>query len=334
MNPVKISVLLPFYNPGSFFREAIDSVLSQDFQDFELILVNNNSDTASIQTAREYAKSDRRIILLNEPVQGISQALNTGLLHSNGTFIARMDADDICLPGRLKIQHEYLLHNPGVGVISGLVRPLLEEANEGMMHYIRQNNALISPEKIYNHRFVETPFIHPTVMFCKKLIEDYGSYSTDSVPEDYELWLRWFSKNVKMHKLPVDVLAWRDHSARLTRIHSDYAREAFRRVRIHYLAEWLKKQTNLPPIWIWGGGKYSRQGAALLLKKGINIHGFIDVDPERKIEGFRVLHFTSLPPQGCAFIISMVSNRDKFSEVYDYLYARNYVSDQDFILAS
>ena len=153
MIPVKVSVLLPFYNPGSYFREAIESVLNQDFSEFELLLIDNNSDAASVKIAREYQAIDGRIKLLHEQQQGISFALNAGLRSAKGNLIARMDADDVCLPGRLKLQYVYMQNYPETGMIAGLIQPALNEVNNGMLHFIRQNNTLINPEQIFHHRF-------------------------------------------------------------------------------------------------------------------------------------------------------------------------------------
>src|SRR4030095_16648471 len=227
---VSVSVLLPFYNPGEHFRDAIKSVLTQDFFDFELLLINNNSDKDSIELSRYEAENDSRVRILDVPEQGIAHALNFGLDHCKGEFIARMDADDICLQGRLRIQNDFLIQNPDIGLVGGLVRPIsMEGHSDGMMNFISQSNNWISSEDIYKHRFIETPFIHPTVMFRKALIEKFGKYGVDNLPEDYELWLRWLSEGVKMSKVPVEVLAWRDHPSRLTRQHPDYNRESFRK---------------------------------------------------------------------------------------------------------
>jgi glycosyltransferase involved in cell wall biosynthesis len=287
-----------------------------------------------VSFATQFATRFKNVYLHHETRQGIAYALNTGLEFCRGKYIARMDADDVMLPGRLQLQNDFLDKNPGSGLVSGLVKTNHDlTGTEGMNHFTSQINEMLSEQEIYHHRFVESPFAHPSVMFRKSLIEQFGNYSTAGGPEDYELWLRWFSNGVRMNKLPVEVIYWRDHASRLTRNHPDYSRAGFALTRLHYLAIWIQNHWQNKPIWIWGGGKYSRKSALALIDQGIPISGFIDVFTERKIPGYRVMHFSNIPPSGQIFIISMISNRGKFKEVKLHLTGLGYEPDRDFILA-
>src|SRR5829696_8769351 len=107
-----ITVLMPAFNAAAFIAEAIRSVLAQDFSDFELLIVDDGStdDTAAIVQGF----SDRRIRLVDQPHRGIAAALNRGLYEARSPLIARFDADDICFPTRLRLQHEFLKQNPDV----------------------------------------------------------------------------------------------------------------------------------------------------------------------------------------------------------------------------
>jgi glycosyltransferase involved in cell wall biosynthesis len=335
VNPVKISVLLPFCNPGSFFRDAVESVLLQLAPSFELILVNNNSDTGSLNYAESVAASDSRVKLIQETNQGIAFALNKGLRHCTGTYIARMDADDVCLPDRLQKQSDYLDRHPDTGMVSGLVRFIGDsETGQGMQHYVAQINSLISADDLYHHRFVESPFAHPSVMFRKSLIDQFGDYSTEKVPEDYELWLRWFSCGVRMEKIPVEVISWRDHPERASRNQISYSSESFDRVRLSYLVAELRKHPgNKMPLYIWGGGRLSRKKASILSGFGLQIDGYIDVYKERKINNSTVIHFSEIPAAGQIYIVSLVSNRGRYREIGQYLQQKGYQQGRDFLLA-
>ena len=89
-----VSVILPFFNAQSTLERAIESIASQSFGNFECILINNNSTDISVEIARRWTEKDRRFVLVQEEIQGVMYASNTGSKLSRGRYIARMDADD------------------------------------------------------------------------------------------------------------------------------------------------------------------------------------------------------------------------------------------------
>jgi glycosyltransferase involved in cell wall biosynthesis len=95
---IRVSVVMPFYNAGATIARAIQSILDQTYCNFELLLVDNNSTDNSTVIAREFAQNDKRIVLLQEPRQGVTYAANKGNNAARGEYIARMDADDVSLP--------------------------------------------------------------------------------------------------------------------------------------------------------------------------------------------------------------------------------------------
>lgn len=107
----EISVILPFYNAENTLEISVESVLKQGFFDFELLLVDNCSDIRSTRIAQGLAKREKRIHFLEEPKAGVANAMNCGLIHARGKFIARMDVDDISHPERLEKQLRYLKEN-------------------------------------------------------------------------------------------------------------------------------------------------------------------------------------------------------------------------------
>jgi glycosyltransferase involved in cell wall biosynthesis len=227
-----VSVLLPFHNADMYLSEAIESVIKQTYNDWELILVNNASNDDSNSIAKRFCNSDSRIKLISEPQKGIAFALNTGLKNCTGNYIARMDADDIMPPDRLQLQAAFLESHQDYGLISGVVNFISEiPDSRGYSSYVDQINKIINDEDIKQKQFLESPFAHPSVMFRKDLIEIFGNYSTEAIPKDYELWLRWLSEDVKMAKLSAPVICWRDHSIRLSRTHENYHSKAFDDVR-------------------------------------------------------------------------------------------------------
>ena len=111
----RISVLMPVYNARATLGAAIDSILAQTLESFELIILDDGSADGSSQLLKEYQLKDGRVKVCSIPHLGIIPALNKGLELAEGEFIARMDADDISLPQRFETQVAYLIQHPEVG---------------------------------------------------------------------------------------------------------------------------------------------------------------------------------------------------------------------------
>jgi len=114
---MKVSIGIPFYNPGKHFKAAINSVLAQSFQDFELLLINDGSTDESLQIAQSF--KDPRIKIFNDGKnKGLPTRLNELISLSSGEYIARMDADDIISPNRIRLQVEALDNTPEIDIVS------------------------------------------------------------------------------------------------------------------------------------------------------------------------------------------------------------------------
>ena len=325
-----VSVLIPFHREGALLSRAIDSVLAQTSSDWQLILVANGADAETMRIAEQAAKADRRIEIFTEPVPGIAHALNTGLTFCRGEYVARLDADDAMPPERLALQARYLGENPAIGLVSGQVRFISHNA-EGYDAYVYQINSWQTEEEILRYRFVESPVAHPSVMFRRRLIDQYGNYSTEAIPEDYELWMRWLTAGVRFAKIGEVVLDWYDSPGRLSRTHDNYARRAFDRVRMQHLLTVLPAMLKGRPLWVCGG-KYARKKAAWLSNHGMPVTGIVDLVP-RRLNQFASLTYAELPPPGILFLLSMVSNRGGYRIVEQVLTERGYRHGEDFLLA-
>lgn len=323
-----VSVVLPFYN-APFLKESINSILHQSYQNFELIIVNNASNDSSLKVAKSYVHHDR-VILIDEVKRGVVYAVNTGIKRAKGTFIARMDADDVADTNRLKNQIQSFLNDPSLGLVSGLVEYLGPTENEGFIHYVDWLNTIRTHEEIYKNQFVEFPLANPSIMFKRELFEQFGYYKEGNFPEDYEFFLRLQAYNVKMEKANNTVLIWRDSESRLTRTDKRYSQEEFFRVKAKYLAKWLEKYNPFhPEVYLWGAGRLSRRRSDFLLMEGVKIVNYIDVK-----EGKKVIHYQNLPDKECAFIVSYVGNRGAREDIRSFLIQKGYVEGVNFILAA
>lgn len=332
MGAVEISVILPFRNAENTLVRAIQSVLEQNCN-LELVLVDNASTDNSYRLARKLVDAGKAI-LVHEPQVGVVYAMNTGLKHSKGEWIARMDADDEWHPRKLEKQLEYLRKNQDCHVLGTQVEFMSSiEKADGLEHYVNWSNTVTTSTDIRRSIFIESPIVNPSVIFKKSLIAQHGYYAAGDLPEDYEMFLRWHSKGVKMEKLPEKLMIWHDSPERLTRTHSAYTKTAFNTVKCKYLAEWLSQHNALhPSIWVWGAARRMRRNAEELEKYGIRICGFIDTQ-KQKTTSKPCIHFQAIPSSEEMFIVSFVAIREAKEEIRRFLSEREYKELEDFVLA-
>ena len=329
-----VSILLPFRNSAHTLDAAISSIVEQSFDDRELVLIDNASTDESPSIGRRWAGNEPRIRVLHEPRIGIAHALNTGLAHAEGGYIARMDADDISHPERLAEQVAYLDAYPEIGVLGTRTRFASSvQESRGMQAFVEWQNNILSPHEHYVKRFVDAPLAHPTVMFRRELVEQFGGYDTGPLPEDHELWLRWMDAGVCFAKLPAELLTWNDHAHRLSRTHSNYSVDAFFNTKVKWLARWMKRKLNGRPVIIAGTSALCRNRAAMLEAEGIVIGAFTDVRP-REVPGYTFIPHDQLPPAGEAFIVSFISQRGTGDRIAEFLASRGLVEGADFVLAA
>ena len=334
--PARVSVVLPVHNEEQNLEQAVESILRQTDPNFELIVVDDGSTDSSRDILARLARGDSRVRLVRQTHGGIVPALNRGLAEASGTFIARMDADDVAHPERLQLQADFLDWHPDAGLVASRVEYLGDRRrNRGLALFVDWTNSLVEPAEIARYRFVESPFIHPSVMFRRALIERFGEYRDGPFPEDYELWLRWLECGVKMAKLPEMLLQWRERPERLTRTDSRYGVDAFYRTKAPFLCRWLERNNaHHPEVVVWGSGRTSRQRLRYLTGLGVKVSAFIDIDPRKigyKIGGAPVLRPDDLPAPGECFVLSWVGSRGARAEIEEELVAKGYRIDLDYL---
>lgn len=179
---------MPVHDGEKYIQQAVESILSQTYSDFEFIIIDDGSSDNTVPMLEKYAVEDSRIVLAcNKTNLGLACSLNLGLEKAKGEYIARMDADDISLPGRLAAQVLFLDDHPEVGVL-GTAASLMD--SQGVLgHLVKypERHVLL----YWMMCFFENPIIHPSVMFRKKLIVEMGGYDERYVTsQDFDLWSR------------------------------------------------------------------------------------------------------------------------------------------------
>lgn len=209
-NPI-VSVLLPVYNGAAYLRTALESVLKQSFSDFELLLIDDCSNDDSLAIAKSYA--DPRIkIIAKATHKGLIDSLNQGLTLATGKYIARMDADDICLPQRFEKQVAFMDKHPEVGLCGTAIQYLGKTAT---LQYPTSHGQVLSA--IF---FNQAIFCHPSVFLRRAVLQKHSlKYPTRYIhSEDYALWLE-LSQHCQLANLPEALLLYRSHTSQVSQVH-------------------------------------------------------------------------------------------------------------------
>lgn len=325
-----ISVILPFHREGYWLKDAVESIQEQSHRHLEILLIENGADTATREIAARFAKSDSRIRLLLEEKTGIAHALNKGLAHAQGEYIARMDADDYSLPERFTKQLQLLSECSAKHACFTQVAPMPgTQTGEGMQWFMDWTNTLLSAEDIRLNRFIDAPVIHPTLLAHRSLFDDLPEHYKDGVPEDYELWLRWMQSGIEMIKVPQALLRWRDHPDRLTRSHAHYAPDRFFEVKAKYLIRAVPAGT---PVCICGADNSQKIKIQRLISAGMDVQFITDVRP-RQMKGLTYLPVEQVGSKKSVFYISLVGARGKHRIMRNYLNGIGLAEGRDYLLA-
>jgi GT2 family glycosyltransferase len=191
-----------------FLREALDSVLGQSFADLELIVVDDGSTDASPEILVEYSARDPRVRVQRQSNQGASASLNVGIGLARAPLIARLDADDLALPGRFERQVRFLADTPAVGMVGGQATIVDDEGRE-----VAPARYPLSDSEIRQAFAATTPFVHSAVTMRKALLDQVGGYRVafDNA-EDLDLWLR-IAERAELANLADLVVAYRIHGS-------------------------------------------------------------------------------------------------------------------------
>ncbi|UCZ56946.1 glycosyltransferase [Desulfurispirillum indicum] len=182
-----VSIVMPVYNALPWLSEAIESMLSQSYDNFEFIIVDDGSSDGSREVLEQYAAKDQRIrLVFHDENKGVPTALNNGVKLSSGKYIARMDADDISLPNRLEAQVNYLEGNQSCGVVGGWMYRIRKKGDIKLKKYPETN------EELKLLLIFECCFSHSTVVIRKEILHLLPFVYDERFrsAQDYDLWAR------------------------------------------------------------------------------------------------------------------------------------------------
>lgn len=326
-----VSILLPVRDGAPYLAEALRSLSDQTFGDFEAIVVDDGSKDASSEVARAHAREDDRFRVLRSAALGIVPALERARAEARGELLARMDADDVALPGRLAAQVAVLAAEPDlVACGCGVEYWPRERVTDGARRYEAWLNGLVTPELAARDAFVECPIAHPALVARADAIAAVGGWRDPGWPEDHDLVLRLWACGWRFRNVDEVLLRWRDHPARLSRTSPRYAQDAFVRGKVHHLRETLL--AGHPGAVVWGAGPVGKSFARELQRQGVPVLAFVEVDPRklgRTIHGAPVVPVDEAPPDGLA--LGAVAGEEARTRIREAVAAQGRIDGVDFV---
>ncbi|MBR7164207.1 MAG: glycosyltransferase family 2 protein [Clostridia bacterium] len=208
----EISVIMSVYNGETYLEEAIESVRNQTFKNWELIVINDCSTDSTSEILAGFASKDERIkVHTNEVNLKLPTSLNKAIFLSSGKYIARMDADDICLPDRFEKQYKFMEEHSDVALSSCRFMTVKNGVYMSGGAGGRCDNQALKAMLL-----VANPILHPGVIAKAEVMKKFTYDTTLTCTEDLELWTRMVTENQKIEILPECLLIYRLHDKQIT----------------------------------------------------------------------------------------------------------------------
>jgi GT2 family glycosyltransferase len=213
--PPKVSVVMTFYKSDNFLEIAIQSILNQTFQDFELVIVSEYGNSLRSDEIINSLSDSRIKVIKNKERLGLVRSYNLAIRESRGEYVALMSGDDISFPNRLAEQVAFLNNNEEVGVVGSTT--MVRNEVDGRK-YLAQREIL--PEVISWLFLFNMALADPSVMVRRNVLEEIGLFDPDyDYCEDYELFAR-AARHTKIANISQPLVEYRIHSASVTSEHN------------------------------------------------------------------------------------------------------------------
>ncbi len=197
-----------------YIEEALDSILGQCFQNCECIVINDGSVDGTTRILQRYAQLDQRLRVFHQANRGLIAALNKGCRLARGKYIARMDADDVSVPGRFAMQVDFLDRHPTVAVLGGAIKLISAKGA-----FIGERHYPVDDRQIKKALREDDCLAHPTVMMRKDAFDATEGYRRPFLhAEDYDLWLR-MAERFEFANLSAVLLYYRLHARQVSTQH-------------------------------------------------------------------------------------------------------------------
>ena len=225
-----VSIVMPVYNMATFLLECIPSILEQDYDNFELIIVDDGSTDQTADTIHSFL--DNRIVHVRREHDYMA-SMNAGIRLAKGKYIMRMDADDLMLQGRIRRQVEYMETHPEVDVCGSGMKNFGKD--DSSLYGLTGHTSVISSLLLYN------TMAHPTVIMRKESVERYIAkhgvlYDKEYVyAEDYRLWTCMAMEGFRFDNIKDMLIKHRISSQAVTSVYAEESRRTAESIKTEYL---------------------------------------------------------------------------------------------------
>ena len=270
-----ISVLMSVYNGHKYLGETIDSILIQTLADFEFILIDDGSSDGALEIMKSKQAGDQRIRLIqNEKNIGLAASLNRGIEIAKGKYIARMDADDICLPTRFQKQVDYLEKHPEIWILGCGNYHIDDKGNILNVGSFFDNPLKLRWNMIFGKDGV---VLHPCVMMVTDKIKQYGAYKLTQASQDLELFSRFFDfMPLPITNLQEPLVKCRWHENSFSVKHAQLQHQVSNEIRFNTLNKAFDKKYSIQTVEAfrllnYHDQNYSKEQLLLLIKDWFQI---------------------------------------------------------------
>ncbi len=233
-----ISVLLPVYNGEDYIQASIESILTQTYTRFELLILDDCSTDSSLSQIRLF--SDPRIrVIQNNKRMGLAMTLNKGIREAGGIYIARQDQDDISYPKRLEKQMGFFKINPACGLLGAWAEIIGQDIQKRTFHRHSESTQALHFDLLFDN-----PFVHSSVIIPTKTIKEVGGYSEDEQrqpPEDYELWSR-IARKYEINNMNDVLILYRKQKNSMSHTHSKALLKNILKISVENISPYVKNE--------------------------------------------------------------------------------------------
>lgn len=261
----EVSILMPVHNEGRHLNACIQSIRQQSYRNWELIAIDDHSNDGSWQKLIDWKAEDSRIHAYKNEGKGIIPALQTALSKASGTFVTRMDADDLMLTPKISSLLDTLKVEK-TNVSTGQVKYAGKKLADGFLKYEQWVNSQENTN-FWKDIYYECPLASPCWMASIDLFRSAMSDPGLVYPEDY-FWAFWlYAKGARVSKCPQYLHIWRDYDERASRNDTNYADQSFLQLKLQFFLQY--DYSTRRKLLLWGAGRKGKQLARKLLDMGI-----------------------------------------------------------------
>lgn len=290
---------MPFKNEENYIEECLNSVLLQSHNDWQLIAVDDHSNDQS-RAIMEKEKDPRIEVYTNEGM-GILPALQTAQKHIRGTYVTRMDADDIMPMHKLESLLKFVRSKNGGIVATGAVKYFSDATiSEGYQRYEHWLNKTADGERFYKRIYRECTVASANWMMHLADFNEMNGYNKLRYPEDYDMIFHWRKHGFQIKSCEQMTHLWREHPQRTSRNSEWYQQESFFRLKLSYFLEEFKEH----PLYLIGTEKKGQLIASLLEEHQVAFRWFTHEEQKTGSikQGVRLEHFSLLPTDGICIL--------------------------------